>query len=473
MSLSRNTLINLAGAMTPIVLTAITVPLYLQTIGGDRYGALVALWLVATYLGVFDFGMGKGVTKALSQIDSPLQRQQLIIFGLRLSLLTGMLGAAISVPAFNWYFERGIQATPELRAELRQAIAWAVACIPITATAVMCSGILESRQRFQATMAANVTGSVVAQVAPLVIALMFNCALQALIPFITLGRALGLVMLLRAVWISERPFQTKAHTRLDETSKREIYRFGGWNTVSNIVAPLLVSLDKFVLSTSSSLQTVARYNISFSLASVIALIPSSLANAVFPQLSSSKDHAEGLALTDQAMNALAVIITPIVIMGITWSPLILDAWLGHEFAAAAQWPAQLLMLGMWPHAFAYIPYARLHAQGNPRAVALCHAAQLPPYLLALSIVLPVHGMIGAAMLWSARATLDSALLFFAARAQMKLPRRLAWDAAWILAALVLTQLLVGQVPLAGTGLLLAAAYLATQRSAITAFFARG
>lgn len=473
MSLPRNTLINLAGAMTPIALTAITVPLYLRIIGGDRYGALVAIWLIASYLGAFDFGMGRGVTKALSQPGPTQHRQQLIRFGLRLSLLTGAAGAALGVPAFSWYFEHGIQAMPELRAELQRALAWAVACIPITAVSSMCSGVLESRQRFQATMAANVAGSVVAQVAPLIIALTFTNELQALIPCITLGRALSLAMLSRAVWASEQPFQTMAGARLTEESRREIYRFGGWNTVSNIVSPLLVSLDKFILSTSSSLQAVAQYNVSFSLASMIALIPNSLSNAMFPKLSSSKDIDEGLALTDQAMNALAVTVTPIVIMGITWSPMVLDAWLGHEFASAAQWPAQLLMLGMWPHAFAYIPYARLHAQGNPRAVALCHAVQLPPYLLALSIVLPAHGMIGAAVLWAARATVDSALLFLAARSQMNMPRRLALDAAWILAALALTQLLEGLAPLAGAGLLLAITYLATQRTAIKAFFTRG
>lgn len=473
MSLSRNTLINLAGAVTPIALTAITVPIYLRTIGGDRYGALVALWLVAGYLGIFDFGMGKSVTKVLSRTDVRTYRQQLIRFGLRLSLLTGALGAACSVPAFSWYFEQGINASPKLRSELQAALVWVVLYIPITTTANMCVGILESRQKFKAIVAANVTGSVVTQLAPLIVAIALTSELQALIPLITLGRALSLAMLLKSVWSAEHPFQTKTDAALGSSARREVYRFGGWITVSNIVAPMLISVDKFILSTSTSLQSVAQYNLAFSMASMIALIPSSLASAIFPKLSSSKDLVEGHTLTNHAMATLAIVITPIVIMGITWSPMVLEAWLGQDFATPAQLPAQILMVGMWPHAFAYIPYARLHALGRPRAVALCHVTQLAPYLVALLVVLPAYGMLGAAVLWAIRATVDSALLFFAARSEMTIPRRLKSDAGWILAALAISQLLENHVALAGIGLLATATYMAPQWKTIKAYVAHG
>src|SRR4051812_31203755 len=58
-SVARHTTYNVVGALTPVVVSLVTVPLYLKTVGLDRYGILNLCWLLVGYFALFDFGMGK------------------------------------------------------------------------------------------------------------------------------------------------------------------------------------------------------------------------------------------------------------------------------------------------------------------------------------------------------------------------------------------------------------------------------
>jgi O-antigen/teichoic acid export membrane protein len=66
-SLVKSSAWNLIGQGAPILFALITVPLLLKTIGEARYGFLTVVWVLIGYLGLFDFGVGKAMTRVVAE----------------------------------------------------------------------------------------------------------------------------------------------------------------------------------------------------------------------------------------------------------------------------------------------------------------------------------------------------------------------------------------------------------------------
>jgi O-antigen/teichoic acid export membrane protein len=91
MSVKRNTLINFAGSLVPLLISLVFVPVYLQTVGEARYGVLALAWLFLDYFGLFDLGIGKATANQLARFrDAPIPaRAALFWMG---ALINGVLG---------------------------------------------------------------------------------------------------------------------------------------------------------------------------------------------------------------------------------------------------------------------------------------------------------------------------------------------------------------------------------------------
>ena len=90
-------------------------------------------------------------------------------------------------------------------------------------------------------------------------------------------------------------------------------------------------------------------------------------------------------------------------------------WLGSEFASHTTQVVELLMVGAWINGIAFIPYSLLQGQGRPDMVAKLHALELPPFVIALWLLLNSFGLPGAALAWCGRVAIDAAVLFKLAR----------------------------------------------------------
>src|SRR5271156_16920 len=58
---------NLAGESIPVLAAVVAIPILVHRLGADRFGVLTLSWMIAGYFGLFDFGLGRALTKAMAQ----------------------------------------------------------------------------------------------------------------------------------------------------------------------------------------------------------------------------------------------------------------------------------------------------------------------------------------------------------------------------------------------------------------------
>ena len=124
MSTSRNTAYNLAGSIVPMVLSLVTVPIYLRLVGPDRYGVLAIAWLLLGYFGLFDLGLGRATSFRIAALrDAPPQaRADTFYAALLVNLAMGVIGGAILYFAAGYFFQHVFKVDEHLRPEMLAAV---------------------------------------------------------------------------------------------------------------------------------------------------------------------------------------------------------------------------------------------------------------------------------------------------------------------------------------------------------------
>ena len=85
---------NIGGATLPMLVSLITVPLYIATIGTDRYGIVAIAWLLLGYFGFLDFGLSRATANALSRLtDQSGERARVLVTSFCLNMALGALAA--------------------------------------------------------------------------------------------------------------------------------------------------------------------------------------------------------------------------------------------------------------------------------------------------------------------------------------------------------------------------------------------
>ena len=190
----------------------------------------------------------------------------------------------------------------------------------------------------------------------------------------------------------------------------ELFGFGIWVTVTNVIGPLLTSIDQFFVGSILGAVAVAHYTIPMNLAGRSQILSLSLATALFPRFS-QLTLQQAMPLAEKAVLSLGYSFGVICSLTILSGNLFLTLWLGASFAFHAAPVFELLMIGAWFNGIAYIPYTLLQGQGRPDLVAKLHALELLPFILVLWLLLHRFGLPGAALAWTCRVAVDAIFLF--------------------------------------------------------------
>ena len=184
-------------------------------------------------------------------------------------------------------------------------------------------------------------------------------------------------------------------------------------TVTNIVGPLMVYLDRFLIGALISVTAVAYYATPYEVITKLRLIPAALVGVLFPAFSMTmvQDQARTARLFGRGVNYVFFALFPLVLTIVTLAHEGMVLWLGVEFADNSTFVLQWLAVGVFINSIAQISFSLVQGAGRPDLTAKMHLIELPFYLLILWWLLVVYGIKGAAIAWVLRAGIDTLILF--------------------------------------------------------------
>lgn len=409
MSLGRNTLYNLAGQAAPLVVSLVTVPVYLHLVGIERYGVLAITWMMLGYFGLFDLGLTRATSyRIASQRDEPsLNRARTFWTAVSVSLALAMAGAVLLYAGGHWYFSGPFEVGPELRAEALQALPVLALALPGAIVASVLNGALQGREHFFEVNAIGIVSATLTQLVPVFVAWWFGPHLLGLLAASVAVQFVAIAVL----WHRCRHRILDGHRfTASRAEARELLRYGGWITVSSALAPIMVVVDRFVIGSAINAAAVATYSVPAQLAQRASMIPYALATALFPRLSADTDRAKSIELAQTSTRTGMAVLTPVVVVGICAMGPFLTIWLGGRLAPVAALVGQVALLGWWVNGIAINPFALLQASGRPRSTALLHLVELPLYGTLLWVLTGRYGLVGAAAAFTIRCAVDCVAL---------------------------------------------------------------
>jgi len=438
--LARNTLWNLVGGGAPMLVAIVCMPILMKGLGKDRFGILALAWVIIGYAGFFDLGVGRALTQFVAKklgAGEDHEIPALVWTSLFLMLLLGIVGAAVVVLISPWLVHRALHIPAALQRETLDSFYLLALSLPIVITTAGLRGFLEAHQRFGLINVLRIPLNVFVFVGP-VLVLPFSHSLFPVVAVLVGGRVVGwvahLVLCLRVMPALRR--QIAWH----RASVGPLLSFGGWMTVSNVVSPVMVYMDRVLIGMIVSVRAVAYYTAPSEITSRLSVIPGAMVGVLFPAFAYSfvQGPTHVATMLSRGVKYVFLSIFPLVLVIVALAPEGLNLWLGAAFATNAGSVLRWLAVGTFINCLAFVPFAMVQSLGRPDITAKLHLLELPLYLCALWSLVRFHGIEGAALASTGRVTLDAVLLFaFAHRLAPLRPNFLARLGVAVAAGLIL------------------------------------
>lgn len=397
----------------PMAVALYAIPRLIAGLGDDRFGLLSIVWMLVGYFSVFDLGLGRALTKTVAErLGGGRAHEVPGIFWTAFGLMV-VLGAAGGLVVYliaPWLAERALNVAPALQPETLRSFRAVAFGLPMLITITGLIGTLEACHRFPLINAVRIPTGAFTFVGPLLV-LPFSSSLHAVVLVLLAGRlvewliffacCLRVVPGLRAGWSFRRD------------SVPGLLGFGGWMTVSNILLPLMIHIDRFLIGAIRTVGEVAYYVTSAEIVVKLLILPRAWVSVLFPTFAAQfhQRRAETSELYAQSIRLLLAALFPVVLGIVLFAREGLTLWLGPEYGARSTPVMQGLAAGIFLYSLAFVPTSLLQAIGRPDLTAKVHAVEMPLYLGLASLLIHRFGIQGAAAAWVLRAVFDAGCLF--------------------------------------------------------------
>jgi O-antigen/teichoic acid export membrane protein len=446
LSFSQNSLMNLVSQVSIAAIGVVALPSIVHGLGDERFGLLSVCWLLLGYVGFLDLGLGQATVNLLAGrvADGRMDEAARV---LRSSLLIGTVLSLAFIVLFEVLHEMGLATFLNLSQSTAGEARTAFRIFALGIPPVLMMGVLRSvplsMNRFDLVNLAQTLGAALQWLGSVAV-ISLGGGLVAVIGLFVATRYLiaGLMYLYvrRALPIVPSAVAEPA-PGAGESYVRRLLAFGGWVSVAQIVGPLLLVLERVIISRVSSPDWITYFAVPQDTLLKLVIIPMSLASTLYPVVSARWHMPEGAAFSRRiyhdSVRYTYYAVLPAVFLAVVFGHEILRLWLGDAFAQKSGGVFVLVSFGVLFHTLAQLPNTLILGSGRPRITAILLLAEFVPYLVLAAWFTSMWGVLGTALAWFVRVVVETAYLFIRVRTLLVEENSPGWSFLWRGAGLLL------------------------------------
>ncbi len=405
MSLIKNSAWNIGGYIVPTLIALPAFGYLARKLGVELFGIYTLAMVIIGYASIFDAGLTRAVVRGVAikkgektEISKVVTSATIAVF------ILGMFGGGIL-----FFFRENLAAllkiTPGHFFDVVRSIQVLSFIVPAFLVTQIFLAELEGSEEFaKLNIQKSIGNSIIAGLP--VIFVYFESTLYSAIIAVALSRVFCLF--LSYIYVRNRIYFSFAY--LSKNELKQLFHFGGWVTVSNVISPVLINMDRFFIAHVMGAAKTSFYTVPNELINRLLIIPGSLGKALFPKLSKINTSDELSAHQKKAYTLMALVCFPVTMTIFIFSKEILSFWMGSAYGEQPSEILRIMVIGFLINSFSQIPFANIQAMGKAKYTAIIHCFEFLPYIGVLYLVSIKYGLIGVAFAWLFRIIADYILL---------------------------------------------------------------
>lgn len=424
--LAINTTWNLVGSLFPIIIGLCSIPLLLNKLGLERFGILSMIWVIIGYFSIFDFGIGRALTYEVSKAkkqDLGSISYEKLNSGIKFTFFAGVIGGLVLIFLSHPISHKWLDVSKGLKQEFKYSLIVSGLALPFVTTTSGVKGIIEGLEDFKLINIIKVIMGVTNFLFPLFVSLLFGPNLFLITISLFISRVIS--QIIHIIFLARKSFNLKKLFTIKSSNSFErfdILRFGFWMTLSNIVSPLMINSDRFVISHFLGADEVSYYSVPFDLVIRALVIPAAFSATLFPRFNSEivNNPNNALKIYSKSLFRMTLISILLFIVLTLVSFYGLKIWISDSFSKESTLIMFILSFGIFFNSMAQIPYTFLQSLGKVKLTAIIHIFEFFGYSIILIFLVHRFGIIGAAWSFVLRVFIDFLLLVYFQKKYSKL-----------------------------------------------------
>ena len=408
-SIFNNSLWNLCGTIIPSFLAIPIMGVLSRELGVELFGMFTITFMIVGFANIFDVGLTKSVVLQIARNKSKKNRIEIISSALAFIFPMSLL-AFILVYLFSSNIVEGFSISLENKKDVENSIKIISFAIPPLLMSNIILAYFEGIERFDLLNKQKIIANTIMSISPLFCFFYEKVDLSGVVTGVVISRFITLFIFSSTYYFFVIKDKVAVKNILTFKFKwlRKLLKFGGWLAISNIISPIMVYMDRLILSSYTSATTIAFYTAPAEIVSRMLIIPNALSSAIFPKMVKEGQDRD---ITIQVMILISALVTIITIPIFIYSESIMVLWMGESFSGQPAEVLKILIIGLIATSASIVPYTKIQSMGYSKITAAIHLLEIIPYLFLLKYCVNHFGVIGAAYAWSIRLLIDFILIY--------------------------------------------------------------